>query len=564
MSAKKRSHHIVIPRGVSQRLFVCTDTQAHHYGKLDPGPRGMITIGEDYELDTTHQLLAEVEQGHCFALLPASWREVEAENLGRQHEVTQPLVLAGEHSNPLGSHLDFPGHAGRAFLLLNILLVVSAENEASLEAFVEKWSSNMEFIRRKRLRLAGEIDDQLPRRAFCQFVLEPLRGVCAAALHEQKPRLITRLKNLGARDLTSAELQLCSVDLMKAALRAWLPLDRAVASTVRAHLPSAEVAAGMHRFSSSDDGGCHVLLNQLLPVPAGISLPDGGRFVVLGRVFAGALTVVSLLETPEKRRGKHRSNLHHNLSSRDGSERLLVVVVALTGLWKASGEPMERIPAGSVVMVAVEGGVDSLKSCPVSLRTAQQKTTLQPATASRFDQAVMWVDVCPADKDHASKLQLQSLVHSAVLCTPGAVHRPFEEGFIIGACGELLLHLWIATFREHCAKDGVQATVGAAYVTLRESVSDVGHLIVSASTDRKHWLTLTAAPISVARIAALRKAGAAATAAAADRPSAEPSVDADSDDDATRQLDEALGELLGIPHHKQICRDVPLRHRLCL
>jgi small GTP-binding protein len=526
-------------------------TQPNHYGKLDPGPRGMFTM-DDYELDGTHQLLAEIEQPHTFALLPAGYREREAANVGEQHEGSQPLVLA-------------------------------AENEATLEAFKEKWARNLEFLRRRKLRLAGEFDDQLPRRAFCQFVLEPLRGVCAAALREQRPRLVTRLKNLGARELTKAELELRSVDLMNAALRAWLPLDRAVASTVRANVPSAEVQAGVHRSAAAaGPDTCHLLLNQMIPVPAGISLPDGGRFMALGRVFGGALKVGSSLGYPrvaEQRPVSEEARVH------------------LTGMWQWSGgstkpekvQAVEGAEEGDVVMVSLasvdrasgQGAMDSLTPCPARLRDCSIAKEEDEERLLQVDQpappaAVVWVDVVAAEGQDFSKLL--ALVHRAVsLTSSGLVYRPIEpvdkrvhisntadgsggrNGIAVGACGELLLHIWITQFQTNCTEEDFEASVGEAYVPVRESVSAAGKLVVSTSPDRTHWLTMSAAPISPARCAALRKAQAAVAAAAVSSAAASRTGDAggnagsadDADNtavpemDAGRQLDEALAHACG-------------------
>ena len=477
-------------------------TQPSHYDRRDPGPRGMITMDE-YELDGTHQLLAEIEQPHTFALLPAGYREREAANDGTHHEGLQPLVVA-------------------------------AENEATLETLKKKWASNLEFLRRRKLRAAGELDDQLPRRAFCQFVLEPLRGVCAAALREQRPRLLTRLKNLRARELTGAELSLRGADLMAAALRAWLPLGDAIVGTVRDNLASANLQPS-RCFPRSEMRQSGFMVNQVVPVPPGISLPDGGRFMALGRVFGGPLKVQESLQTTE-----HEP-------------------VNIASLWRWTGScanpaatAVEIVEEGDVVLVSLDGEPEeNLKLCPSMLRGCSTASPDGHRECEVLPTALMWVDVFAAEGQDMTKLQ--ALVHRAVLLTSsGVVFRSIEpvgtldrdRGFAVGACGELLLHLWITQFQATCDEDGFEASVSEAYVPLRESVAGAGKLVVSASPDRGHWLTMSVTPISSERCEALKvaKAAVSATRSFADVVS---DTGVDLQTEPRGQLEEALAHACG-------------------
>ena len=450
-----------------------------HYGKMDPGPRGMLTITE-WSFDTTHQLLAEIEVPHAFALLPAGWSSEEEEDGAFEEEGgrqgPQPLVLA-------------------------------AESAAAAEALGAKWAANAEFLRRRELRLNGGLDDQLPRRAFNQFVLEPLRAVCTAALREQRPRLVARLAKLGCT-LTDAQLQLRSTALLRAALGTWLPLGKAIADGARANLPDAEVAAGVDRGESLDGSeAARLVLDRLVPLPAGLSVPtdDSGRFVALGRVFAGTA-----------KRGMSLRCADHATPAR------------VTGLWRWTGgeplaESLDAAPQGSMVLVAAAGGVErALPACATTfvdadgaadqvMKGAQDAAVAEP-------RAVICVEISPASSATAEdEQQLALLVQRAVLASPGTVHRapPKGEGRAtraheVGVGGELAMHLWLQAFRRSCAGAGLAIEVGEAYVPLRESVAAKGRAVVATSPDRRHWVTLTAAPLPSAAFAALRKAKAVA------------------------------------------------------
>eukprot|EP01045_Picozoa_sp_COSAG04_P034011 COSAG04_NODE_7270_length_1156_cov_1.373699_1_plen_320_part_01 len=308
--------------------------------------------------------------------------------------------------------------------------------EAAAEALAAKWAANAEFLRRRELRLNGGLDDQLPRRAFNQFVLEPLRAVCSAALRDQRPRLVARLAKLGCT-LTDAQLQLRSTALLRAALGAWLPLGKAIADGARANLPDAEVAAGVDRGESLDGSeAARLVLDRLVPVPAGLSVPtdDSGRFVALGRVFAGT--------------AKRGMSLHcdHATPAR------------VTGLWRWTGgeplaESLDAAPQGSMVLVAAAGGVD--RALPAGATTfvdadgAADQVMKGPQDAAVAEhRAVLWVEISPASSATAEdEQQLALLVQRAVLASPGTTHRapPKGEGIIatheVGVGGELAMHL---------------------------------------------------------------------------------------------------------------------------
>jgi predicted GTPase len=153
-----------------------------------PGPKGMLTLGGDsgYGLQPQHDTLEGLGQAHTFALCPLGQHASLIKDSDDEDEDSEADAFVAQS--------DVDGEEGAAMPLRQLILAAASAEER--EGFLAKCSSQLGFIQRREKRLAGELDDQLPRRGFCQLILEPLLTVSRAALREQRSRLAKLLEQL--------------------------------------------------------------------------------------------------------------------------------------------------------------------------------------------------------------------------------------------------------------------------------------------------------------------------------------------------------------------------------
>ncbi|CCI41831.1 hypothetical protein ABG067_005893 [Albugo candida] len=136
------------------------------------------------------------------------------------------------------------------------------------------------------------------KRAFCQFIMDPIIKMFDAIMNDKKQKIEKMLKALGV-ELKSTERELGGKQLLKVVMQRWLPAADAVLEMIVVHLPS-PITAQQYRVDTLYDGPlddecanairkCDVNGPLVMYVSKMVPTSDRGRFYAFGRVFAGKI-----------------------------------------------------------------------------------------------------------------------------------------------------------------------------------------------------------------------------------------------------------------------------------
>lgn len=136
------------------------------------------------------------------------------------------------------------------------------------------------------------------KRAFVQFVYNPIKTVIEAAMNDEKDKLFALCSKLGV-NIDPSMKDKSGKPLMKAVMQGWIPAHQALLEMMVYHLPSPAVA---QRYRADtlyegplDDMYCNAIRNcdssgpLMMYVSKMIPSPDKGRFFAFGRVFSGRI-----------------------------------------------------------------------------------------------------------------------------------------------------------------------------------------------------------------------------------------------------------------------------------
>lgn len=136
------------------------------------------------------------------------------------------------------------------------------------------------------------------KRAFCQFIMDPICKMFDAIMNERTAKVQKMLKAVGVT-LKGEERDLVGKPLLKRVMQKWLPAADAVLEMIVVHLPS-PVAAQAYRVANLYDGPLDDAVAEGIRTcdPAGelcmyvskmVPTSDKGRFYAFGRVFSGTI-----------------------------------------------------------------------------------------------------------------------------------------------------------------------------------------------------------------------------------------------------------------------------------
>lgn len=136
------------------------------------------------------------------------------------------------------------------------------------------------------------------KRAFCQFIMEPIIKMFDAIMNDKKQKYEKMMKSVGV-ELKSEDRELVGKPLLKRTMQKWLPAAEAVLEMIVIHLPS-PVIAQRYRVDNLYDGplddecanairNCDVNGPLVMYVSKMVPTSDKGRFYAFGRVFAGKI-----------------------------------------------------------------------------------------------------------------------------------------------------------------------------------------------------------------------------------------------------------------------------------
>jgi elongation factor 2 len=136
------------------------------------------------------------------------------------------------------------------------------------------------------------------KRAFVQFILDPIAQLCQAIMDEKQKKVEKMLKSLNIV-LKKEDMELRGKPLIKPVMQKWLPAADAIMEMMVMHLPS-PARAQKYRVPNLYDGPlddeaaqaiakCHPETPLMMFVSKMIPTSDKGRFYAFGRVFAGTI-----------------------------------------------------------------------------------------------------------------------------------------------------------------------------------------------------------------------------------------------------------------------------------
>merc|ERR1719395_437295 len=318
--------------------------------------------------------------------------------------------------------------------------------------------------------------DKPLRRAFCQFIMDPISQLITAIMNDDKAKYEKMMTTLGVI-LKGDDKALTGKPLMKRTMQIWINAAETLLQTIVMRLPSPQVAqkyrvenlyegpmddAAANAIRACDrEGALMMYVSKMVPTS------DKGRFYAFGRVFSGTIA------TGQKVRIQ---GPHYKVG---GKEDLNVKNVQRTVLMMGRAtEQIADVPCGNTVALV---GIDAyiLKSGTITTldtahNIADMKYSVSPCVK---------VSVKPKDGKDLPKLVegLKKLSKSdpLVVCTTE------ESGeHVIAGCGELHVEICLKDLREEYAQ--CDFSIGDPVVSYRETVTQESSQTCLAKSPNKH------------------------------------------------------------------------------
>jgi elongation factor 2 len=315
------------------------------------------------------------------------------------------------------------------------------------------------------------------KRAFCQFVLEPIYQLFDAIMNDKKDKITKMFKAVGI-ELKGDHKELEGKPLLKVAMRTFLPAADALLEMIVIHLPSPKKAQGyraetLYEGPIEDDCGqaikaCDPKGPLMVYISKMVPTSDKGRFYAFGRVFSGTI-----------RTGQKVRIMGPNFEP--GSKKdLFVKNVQRTVLMMGRNvQAIDDVPCGNTVGLV---GIDTylLKSGTISDNDNAHNIKVMKFSVS----PVVRVAVEAKNPSELPKLVegLKRLSKSdpCVQCT-------IDEGsgeHIVAGAGELHLEICLKDLAEDHA--GIEIKTTDPVVSFRETVNAESSMTPLAKSANKH------------------------------------------------------------------------------
>merc|ERR1719408_643398 len=325
---------------------------------------------------------------------------------------------------------------------------------------------------------SANYEGQTLRRAFCQFIMDPICDLCQAIMAENKEKVDKMLKGVGV-ELKGDDKNLVGKAQLKRVMQTWIPAAEALMSMFVTKLPS-PVKAQKYRVENLYEGPmddepataikkCDPEGPLMMYISKMVPTNDKGRFYAFGRVFSGTV----------KTGQKVRIQSPFYTPGSGSKEGLNVKNVQRTVLMMGKiVEQVQSIPCGNTCGLV---GVDQfiLKSATITdLESAHNIKDMKYSVSP-----VVRVAVRPKDGRDLPKLVegLKKMAKSdpLVVCEMG------ESGeHVIAGCGELHVEICLKDLREDYA--GVDFTVSDPVVSYRETITCQSNQTCLAKSPNKH------------------------------------------------------------------------------
>lgn len=336
------------------------------------------------------------------------------------------------------------------------------------------WGDN--FFCAKTKKWTRQPSKTAPKRAFVQYILDPIYKVFDAIMNE-KDEEVAKLSKATGVVLKGDDKDLRAKPLMKVFMRTWLPAGETLLQMIAIHLPS-PVTAQAYRcellyegpqddeaakgIKACDPAACLVMyISKMVPTS------DKGRFYAFGRVFSGTVRtgLKCRIMGPNYVPGK-KTDLNIKQIQR---------TILMMGRYT---EPIEDVPCGNIVGLV---GVDQY--------------LVKTGTITTFDQAhnmkVMKFSVSPVVRvavEVKNPADLPKLVEGLKRLSksdPMVQIMTAESGeHIIAGAGELHLEICLKDLEEDHACVPIRKS--DPVVSYRETVTDESNKMCLSKSPNKH------------------------------------------------------------------------------
>jgi elongation factor 2 len=380
------------------------------------------------------------------------------------------------------------GLMGWAFTLKKFAQVYAQRFNTDAAKMMEKlWGEWYFDAEGKKWRRQNVSETGKPlKRAFCQFVIEPIQRLAKAVMEGNNEALNKILTTLGI-ELKSEDRELTEKRLLKRIMQKWLNAADCLLECIVQHLPSPKVSQRYrvdYLYEGPLDDECAQAIRNCDPngpvmmyVSKMVPSQDKGRFVAFGRVFSGTVAAGQKVRImgPNFVAGKKDDLYVKNI------QRTVLMMGRYT-------EQIADVPCGNTVGLI---GVDAYLAKTGTISTHEDAHALKNMKYSVSP--VVRVAVKPKNAADLPKLVegLKKLSKSdpLVLCSSE------ETGeHIVAGCGELHVEICIHDLIEYA---GIEIIQSDPVVTYKETVQGTSNQVCMSKSPNKHnRLYVTAEPFA--------------------------------------------------------------------
>jgi elongation factor 2 len=315
------------------------------------------------------------------------------------------------------------------------------------------------------------------KRAFVQFILDPIQQLTEAIMEEKDKKVQKMLKSLGIV-LKKEDLELKGKPLIKPVMQKWLPAADTILEMMVIHLPSPARAqkyrAEILYEGPADDEACTAIkacdksTGLMMYVSKMVPTSDKGRFYAFGRVFAGTIATGQKVRIlgPHYEPGK-KKDLHIK-----SIQRTMIMMGSKT-------DPVPDVPCGNNVCMI---GIDQYLLKTGTLTTIESAYPLKAMKYSVSPVVRVAVDVKnPSDLPKLVEgLKRLSKSDPLVMCLTE------ESGeHIIAGAGELHLEICLKDLQEDFM-GGAPIKISDPVVSYRETVQEESSIVCLSKSANKH------------------------------------------------------------------------------
>jgi elongation factor 2 len=350
------------------------------------------------------------------------------------------------------------------------------------------WGENYFDAKAKKWKKSATSEEGKPlKRAFCQFVLDPIYRLFHSIMNHESEKVNKMLGSLGIV-LKGDEKDQVGKPLLKTVMKKFLPAADALLEMIVLHLPSPAIAQKYRvdvLYEGPLDDECATAIRNcdpegplMLYVSKMIPTSDKGRFYAFGRVFSGKCSTGQKVRImgPNYQPGKKDDLFIKNI------QRTVLMMGRYT-------EPIEDCPCGNTIGLV---GIDQylLKSGTITTSETAHNLRVMKFSVS----PVVRVAVEPKNPSDLPKLVegLKRLSKSDP-CVRCYIEESGEH--IVAGAGELHLEICLKDLQDEFT--GVELKTTDPVVSFRETVTDKSNQTCLSKSPNKHnRLYLTAEPFA--------------------------------------------------------------------